>query len=94
MTTRSSLRPENALTPKLVRREAIQLGVIALLTVVALVFAPKGLRIAAGVLDVVACLLAAVALIVAWRSAGRRRALGLYAAALVLFAALAVLNIR
>jgi hypothetical protein len=88
------LRPENALTPRLVRREAIQLGVVALLTVVALVVAPRGLRIAAGAVDVVAAVLAGIALTVAWRSGGRAQALGLYAAALVVFVVLAGLNFR
>jgi hypothetical protein len=88
------MRPENALTPKLVRREAIQLGVVALLTVVALLVGPHGLQIAAGAVDAVAALLAAIALTVAWRSGGRSRALGLYAAALVVFVLLAGLNFR
>ena len=92
--TRSSLRPENALTPRLVRREAIQLGVIAVLTLVALVVAPHGLRIAAGLVDVIAALLATVALTVAWRAGGRGQALGLYAVALAVFVLLAALNLR
>ena len=94
MPARSSLRPENALTPRLVRREAIQLGVIAVLTLIALVVAPSGLRIAAGIVDVIAAVLAAVALTVAWRAGGRGRALAVYAAALVVFVLLAALNFR
>lgn len=92
MPARSSLRPENALTPRLVRREAIQLGLIAALTLVALFVAPSGLRVVAGVVDVVAALLAAVALTVAWRAGGRGQALALYAGALAVFALLAALN--
>jgi len=94
MPARSSLSPENTLTPRLVRREAIQLGVVAVLTLVALVAAPSGLRIAAGVVDVVAALLAGVALTVAWRAGGRGPALGLYAVALAVFVVLAALNFR
>ena len=94
MPARSSLRPETALTPRLVRREAIQLGVIAALTLVALVAAPHGLRIVAGIVDVIAALLAAVALTVAWRANGRGQALGLYAVALGVFVLLAALNIH
>ena len=94
MPGRSSLRPENALTPRLVRREAIQLGVVAALTLVALVVAPHGLRVVAGIVDVIAALLAAVALTVAWRSGGRGEALAVYAAALVVFVVLAGLNIH
>lgn len=94
MPVRSSLRPENALTPRLVRREATQLAVVALLTLVALVVGSHALRVAAGVVDVVAALLTAVALTVGWRAAGRSRALGLYVVALVVFVLLAALNLR
>jgi len=92
--TRSALRPENALTPRLVRREAIQLGAVALLTLVALAVGPHGLRVAAGAVDVIGALLTAVALIVAARSGGRRTALGVYAVAVAVFVLLAALNLR
>lgn len=92
--TRPSLRPESSLTPRLVRREALQLGVIGALTLLAWLFGPRALQVAAAIVDLIACVLAAVALLVASRASGRRGALALYALSLAVFAALAVLNLH
>jgi hypothetical protein len=82
------------LTLRLLRREALQLGVIAIASAVVLALHSRAVGIVAGIVDIGACLLAAVALVVAWRAAGRGGALALYAGAIVVFAALAFLNLR
>jgi hypothetical protein len=90
---RSSLRPENSLTARLLRREALQLGVIAVASAAVLAFHSRTFGIVAGIVDIGACLLAAVALAVAWRAAARGGALGIYAGAILVFAVLAFLNL-
>jgi len=88
-----SLSPERALTPRLVRRETIQLSVIAALSVLALIFGPTVLRIVAAVVDIAAARLTGVASMVAWRAVGRSRAFAVYAVSLVAFAVLAIVNL-
>jgi hypothetical protein len=88
-----TLRPENALTPKLVRREAVQLFVVAALSVLALVFGPNALRVAAAVVDIVAALLTFVAGAVAWNAVGISKASAVYAVSVVVFTALAIANL-
>jgi hypothetical protein len=92
---KSSLRPEHALTSPLLRREALQLGVVAVATLAVRLFVDsRPALVAAGIVSLVAGALAAIALIVAWRASGRGVALLVYAAAIVLFALLAALNLR
>ena len=82
------------MTPSLLGRETAQLLVLAALSVIALWIAPRWLTVVAGVVDgllVVAC---AVGVSVAARQPRRPRALAIYGSALVLFALLAVGNLR
>ena len=91
---RSALRPENTLSVGLLRREALQLAVVAVATTAALLFQSRIVSLIAAVADVVAALLAAVAGIVAWRVAGRTGAVLFYLGAVVVFAILALLNLQ
>ena len=91
---RSSLRPENALSSGLVRREAIQLLAVAVASAAALLFHSRALNVVAAVGDLIACALAAIAGVVAWRVGGRGRAVLLYVAGVAVFAVLAALNLR
>jgi Ca2+/H+ antiporter len=91
---RSALRPENTLSVRLLRREALRLAVVAVATAAALLFQSRVVSLIAAVADVVAALLAAVAGIVAWRVGGRTGAVLLYLAAVVVFAILALLNLQ
>jgi hypothetical protein len=91
---RSSLRPENALSSGLVRREAIQLLVVAVASAVALLFHSRAVSVVAAIADVIALGLAAIAGIVAWRVGGRPGAILLYVVAAAVFAALGLLNLR
>ena len=68
---RSALRPESAISPGLMRREALQLSAVAVVTALALLFESRAVSLIAAVVDVIAALLAAVAGVVAWRVAGR-----------------------
>jgi hypothetical protein len=88
-----TLRPRNALTPTLVRREALQLSVVGALSVLALVFAPTVLRVVAGVVDIGAALLTAVAGVVTWKAVGRSTALAVYVISVVGFCLLSILNL-
>ena len=92
--TRPALKPENALRAGVMRREAVQLAVVGVATGAALLFESRAVSLIATVADVVAALLAAVAAVVAWRVAGRGGAVLFYVAAVVVFAALALLNLR
>lgn len=87
-----SFRPEAALNRRAIRREAIQLAVIAVLSAVALAVGNTAFQIVAGVVDAFAALMTTIAAIVAWRVGGRAASLGLYLVAAVVFAALAVAN--
>jgi hypothetical protein len=87
------MRLGDALSPALLGREAIQLGVLAALSLAAYLFAPRWLQVVAFVVDVGLALVSAVALLVAWRSSRRGSGLALYGAATVIFTLLAVLNV-
>jgi len=91
MPTRSSLRPEDALRPRLIRREAIQLGIVALVAAVLLATGSTALHVVSGVISVVAAALASIAGVVAWRVGGRSGSLALYVGAVVVFGLLAFL---
>lgn len=91
---RSALRPENTLTFGLLRREGLQLAVVAVATAAALLFQSRLVSLIAAVADLVAALLAAVAGVVAWRVAGRSDAVLFYLTAVFVFAVLAFLNLR
>jgi hypothetical protein len=87
------LQPEATLNPRALRRESIQLGVLAVASIAVLLFAGRVLQLIAGVVDVFVFLMTTIAAIVAWRVGGRGAALGLYAVAAVGFLVLAVANI-
>ena len=76
------------------RREAFQLAFFAALTAAALLAGSRFLNVIAAVIDIVGLLLAAVAALVAWRAVGRRGAVLVYVVAAIVFAALALLNLR
>jgi hypothetical protein len=86
------LRPEAALNPKALRREGIQLGLVALASLVVALLDSRALHVIAAVVDVLALLLTAVAAIVSWRVGGRGLYVGVYVAAAAIFLALAVVN--
>jgi hypothetical protein len=90
---RASLRPENALTAGLMRREAIQLLVVAVACAAALLFHSRALNVVAAIVDLIALVLAAIAAIVAWRVGGRAAAVIVYVVAMAVFAVLALLNL-
>jgi len=87
------MRLGDALSPALLGREALQLGVLAALSLAAYLFAPRWLQVVAFVLDVGLALVSGVALLVALRNARRGSAPALYGAATAVFTLLAVLNI-
>jgi hypothetical protein len=87
-----AIRPESTLNPKTLRREAIQLGVVAVASLAAFVTGVRVLQIVVGVVDVLACIITAIAAVVAWRVGGRGTSVGLYAIAAPVFAALAIAN--
>lgn len=89
MAPRSSLRPEHALQPRLIRREAIQLGIVAIIAVALLVTNSTALHLVSGIISVIAAALAAIAGIVGWRVGGRSGSLLLYVGAVVVFGLLA-----
>jgi hypothetical protein len=88
---RRALSLSESLTPSLLGRETVQLSVLAVLSGIALWIAPRWLTIVAGVVLVVAC---AVGVSVAARRPRSPRALAIYGGALVIFALLAVANLR
>ena len=92
MPTRRTLDPEAALTPRLLGRETVQLGVVALLSLAALLFAPGWLQVIAGLADAVVAVVSLIALTVAWRVGRLRAALAVYAPAAVVFVLLALGN--
>jgi hypothetical protein len=85
-----SFRPEATLNRRALRREAVQLGVVGCACVGALLTGSGALHAAAGVVAVVAFLLAAIAATVAWRVGGRGVSLGLYVGGALAFLALAL----
>ena len=88
-----SVNFENSMNSRLLRREGLQLGVVAAMTAVALLFDSRALHVIAGIIAAAACVVAAIALIVAWRVSGRGGALIVYAVAVLVFAVLTVLNL-
>lgn len=89
-----SISFKNSLTTRALRREGLQLGIIAAVTAVPLLFDSRALQVVAGIVDAAMCVVAVVALVVAWRVSGRAAALIVYVAAAAIFAVLAVLNLR
>jgi hypothetical protein len=87
-----AFRPESTLNPKTLRREAIQLAVVAVVSIGISFTDVRALEIVAGVIDVFACVITAIAATVAWRVGGRGASVGLYAIAAPVFAAIAILN--
>jgi len=87
-----AFRPESTLNPKTLRREAIQLAIVAVVSVGVFFTGVRALQIVAGVIDVFACVITAIAATVAWRVGGRGTSVGLYAVAAPVFAAIALLN--
>lgn len=87
-----AFRPESALDPKTLRREAIQLAIVALVSIGIYFSGVRALQIVVGVIDVFACVISAIAATVAWRVGGRGASVGLYAIAALVFAAIALLN--
>ncbi len=92
MPRRRTLDPEAALTPRLLGRETVQLGVVAALSLAALLFAPASLQVVAGLVDVLVAAVSLVALVVAWRVGRLQAALAVYAPAVIVFVLLALGN--
>jgi hypothetical protein len=88
-----AFRPESTLNPKTLRREAIQLAVVAVVSIGISFTDVRALEIVVGVIDVFACVITAIAATVAWRVGGRGASVGLYAIAAPIFAAIAILNV-
>jgi hypothetical protein len=87
-----AFRPESTLNPKTLRREAIQLTIVAAVSVGVFFSGVRALQIIVGIIDVFACVITAIAATVAWRVGGRGASVGLYALAAPVFAAIALLN--
>jgi len=87
-----AFRPENTLDPKTLRREAIQLAIVAAVSLGLYFTGVRALQIVVGVVDMFACVIAAIATTVAWRVGGRGMSVGLYAVAAAVFVAIALLN--
>jgi len=87
-----AFRPENTLNPKTIRREAIQLFVVAAASVGLFFTGVRALQVLVGVVDMFACVITAIAATVAWRVGGRGTSFGLYAVAVPVFLAIALLN--
>lgn len=87
-----AFRPESTLNPKTLRREAIQLGIVAAVSLALVFVEVRALQIVVGIVDVVACIITGIAATVAWRVGGRGLSVALYAVASPVFAALAVAN--
>jgi hypothetical protein len=87
-----AFRPESTLNPKTIRREAIQLAIVAAVSIGLYFTGVRAVQVVVGVIDMFACVITAVAATVAWRVGGRGTSFGLYAVAAPVFAALAQLN--
>ncbi|HST14527.1 MAG TPA: hypothetical protein VLJ44_06715 [Gaiellaceae bacterium] len=87
-----AFRPESTLNPKTLRREAIQLAIVAAVSIGLYFTGVRALQIVVGVVDMFACVITAIAATVAWRVGGRGASVGLYATAVPIFAAIAILN--
>lgn len=84
-----SFRPEATLNRRALRREAVQLGVVAVACLVALLTGSGALHVVAAVVAAAGCLLAAIAATVAFRVGGRGLSLALYVGAALAFLGLA-----
>jgi hypothetical protein len=87
-----AFRPESTLNPKTLRREAVQLGIVAAGSLGVWLSDVRALQIVVGIIDVFACVITAIAATVAWRVGGRGTSVGLYAVAAPVFAVLAIAN--
>jgi hypothetical protein len=87
-----AFRPESTLNPKTLRREAVQLAIVAAGSLAVFFTGVRALQIVVGIIDVFACIITGIAATVAWRVGGRGMSVGLYAVAAPVFAALAVAN--
>jgi hypothetical protein len=87
-----TFRPESTLNPRTLRREAIQLAVVVVLSIGLYFTGVRALQIVLGVVDMFACVITAIAATVAWRVGGRGASVGLYAIAATVFVAIAILN--
>ena len=85
-------RPESTLNPKTLRREGIQLAIVAAASLGLFFTGVRALQIVVGVVDMFACVICAIAATVAWRVGGRGTSFGLYAVAVPVFLAIALLN--
>jgi hypothetical protein len=85
-------RPESTLNPKTLRREGIQLAIVAVVSIGIYFTEVRALQIVVGVIDMFAAVITAIAATVAWRVGGRGASVGLYAIAAPVFAAIAILN--
>ncbi len=75
------------------RREAVQLFVVAVASAATLLFHSRAVNVIAAIVDLIALVLAGIAGIVAWRVGGRAAAVAFYLVAVVVFAVLALLNL-
>lgn len=87
-----AFRPESTLNPKTIRREGIQLAIVAAGSLGLFFTDVRALQIVVGVVDMFACVITAVAATVAWRVGGRGTSFGLYAVAVPVFLGIALLN--
>ena len=87
-----AFRPESALNPRTLRREGVQLAIVAAVSLGVSFTGVRALEIVVGVIDMFACVITAIAATVAWRVGGRGASVGLYAVAVPVFAAIALLN--
>ena len=94
MPRRRALSLSDSLTPSLLGRETAQLLVLAALSAIAWWIAPRWLTVVAGVVDALLVVACAVGVSVAARQPRSPRALVVYGSALVVFALLAVANLR
>jgi hypothetical protein len=85
-------RPESTLNPKTLKREAIQLVIVAAVSLGLFFTGVRALQIVVGVIDMFACVITAIAATVAWRVGGRGTSFALYAVAAPVFLAIALLN--
>ena len=92
MPRRRSFDVAETLRPELLGREAIQLAVVAAASVAVLLFAPGWLKLIAGIVDALVAIACLAGVVVAWRNERVNAALAVYAPAVAVFAALAVLN--
>jgi hypothetical protein len=93
MVGRRRIDVADTLRPEILGREALQLGAVAVLSVAALLLAPRWLQVVVGAVDAVVAVVSAVGALVAWRAGRARAGLALYATGVAVFASLALLNL-